>query len=471
VSDQRFERDIRDALMADDPGAVPGRLRTRIAAIPDETPRRDARPMRAIGLLAAAAVVIAAVAIAGLSQRGVTVGPPASTSPSGAVPSGSAAAASPSASASTEPGANDPTGPINVAAGDVKPVPLGVFAIRDGKAFSLTVEYGPTVSSAISSVDIATGATTKLAAVLGDPPPQGPVLSANRVIWIQPSYAKPPMDCGNQTPCNRYAGQPVLWKIVAVPLDGGPVTTLTSGSSARTSFGGELPAPMPPVIAADGDRFAYAIDAPTASAPEASQIIVRSISTGAIVRQIDTIGYVEHLALSGRVIAYLEGFDTAGPGTVAWGDSALMLARTDAETPARIEDHVIDVALGDGRIAWNRVGEVDDSVWTASLDNLQPERVLGPVRDVPIPEGQAGLSSGLTIAGAGLAWSVPVPDAPPAWTIAPVLWRPGEPRARQLTGVPAPSYILAGGGLLGFTESDTGVAGGAVLLASLWGAP
>ena len=67
MSDERFDDAIREALLADDPGAVPARLRSRMAMIPNETagqtvsnPWRDRFSRYALpaGVLAAAAVIV-----------------------------------------------------------------------------------------------------------------------------------------------------------------------------------------------------------------------------------------------------------------------------------------------------------------------------------------------------------------------------------------------------------------------------
>jgi hypothetical protein len=366
------------------------------------------------------------------------------------------------------PGANDPTGPIAVAPEDIKALPAGVFAIRNSKAYTLTSDPSLRTPAVIAFVDIGIGLPTTIATLPVGHTADTVALGANSVVWMDSWYAKPPTNCGGAVPCNPYAGQPVLWRVAAVPLAGGAETTLATGTSSRTSIMGEAAAPHAAVLAADGDRVAYAEDAPTKAAPEASRIVVRSISTGAIVRQIDTTGYIELLRLSGTAIAYGEAFDIAGPGTITWRDATLMVARTDTETPAKVDDHVSDVAIGDGRIAWARADAMDYTTWTASLDSLQPTKVAGPTTDVP--PNQIGLSSQVVIVGEGVAWIVQVPDKTGAFTSTVALWRPGEPRARLVTGIAGDDTILTGDGLLAW-DPFTGTVGsaGGVPLAKLWG--
>jgi hypothetical protein len=480
VSDERFEREIRDALVEDEPGAAPSRLWTRVAAIPDEAPRRDARPMRAIGLLAAAAVVIAAVAIAGLSQRGETVGPPASPSPSGAAPSASAPAVSPSASASpvavsaTPAAPTTAAGPFTVDPSMVQALPAGVFALRDGRAYTLTGAAGGTT---VSEVELATGRSSTLVRLANGHRIASPVLTTDAIVWLETWYGKPPIDCKGLTPCNPYANQPILWAINAVRLADNRTTQLASGSNSRVSFDGQTPSAQPPAIAADGDRVAYAIDIlRVAGAPEASLVIVRTISTGAVVRQVNTSGYVAQVGLAGEALFYREAQDVGGPGTVVVSDATLMVARSDAEAPRRVGDHVSDAVIGNGgiggdtRVAWAREGATGSGVSVAPVDTL----VATPIQDPDGLGSQGGTGGGrfgLAIEAGGLGWITQIAAADGSWSSVIALCRPGGNRGNLVVGTGEPDAILSGDGMLIWSGpgSASGTSGaGGVLLDTIW---
>ena len=345
-----------------------------------------------------------------------------------------------------------------------------MFAIRDGMAYARLATTGQSTVDAITVTDVATGTVTRLTTLPAGHVVEYPALAAAHVVWMESWYAKPPTSCGQSVPCNPRAGQPVLWKVVAVPLAGGPETELGTGTSSRTSIEGEGAAPQAPVLAADGDRVAYAIDAPTTGAPDASRLVVRSISTGAILRQIDMTGYVEQLHLAGQAILIGEGFDTAGAGSIAWGDATLLLARSDTTSAVKLDDHVIDSVIGTGLVAWSRADATDYSVRTAPLDTLTPTTIRIPAADVPAVPNPGAAAYGLTVAGPGLAWTISMADTTGVGSPAFVLWQPGAARARLLTGTGQADTLVAGDGLLGWSPYGSAAGTGAVPLATLWGA-
>ena len=111
MNDDRFDHELRSALLRDDPGLMREGLRTRVAAVPDEVVRhrRLVRMPRVSGWVAsleaiAAVAVVGALIVAALSLRGPNVGPAASGSPSvtpGTRATPSASLASPSGSVAT----------------------------------------------------------------------------------------------------------------------------------------------------------------------------------------------------------------------------------------------------------------------------------------------------------------------------------------------------------------------------------
>jgi hypothetical protein len=89
LSDEDLERDLKGALVMDDPGQVPDELRTAVAAVPDEqSPGRARGRLRfatfrgAVAAAAALAVVAATLGI-GWTLRGGNAGPAASPTPTG----------------------------------------------------------------------------------------------------------------------------------------------------------------------------------------------------------------------------------------------------------------------------------------------------------------------------------------------------------------------------------------------------
>ena len=110
MNDERLERELRDALLLDEPGPVPDGLRARLATVPDEVPLRNrvTRSANASRLLAsiaavAAVIVVGATILIAVGLRGTTVGPtpsvPASLGSASPSPSAGSPAVAPSASA------------------------------------------------------------------------------------------------------------------------------------------------------------------------------------------------------------------------------------------------------------------------------------------------------------------------------------------------------------------------------------
>ena len=109
MNDERLERELRDALLLDEPGPVSDGLRARLSTVPDEAPLRLGR-MRspyASRLLAsiaavAAVIVVGATILIAVGLRGTTVGPtpsvPASLGSTSPAPSARPSPVAPSAS-------------------------------------------------------------------------------------------------------------------------------------------------------------------------------------------------------------------------------------------------------------------------------------------------------------------------------------------------------------------------------------
>ncbi|HEY5434774.1 MAG TPA: hypothetical protein VIK13_06045, partial [Candidatus Limnocylindrales bacterium] len=109
MNDERLEREVRAALLEDDPGPVRSGLRARIAAVPDDAalPHGLGRSPRVSRLMASAAAVAAVVLVSatlviGLGARRTSVGPAPSVLPA-VVPVSPAPSAAPSASPALTP--------------------------------------------------------------------------------------------------------------------------------------------------------------------------------------------------------------------------------------------------------------------------------------------------------------------------------------------------------------------------------
>jgi hypothetical protein len=110
MNDERLERELRAALLEDDPGPVGSGLRARIAAVPDDAALRPrlVRSPRVSRLMASAAavaalVLVGATLVIGLGARRTAVGPAPSVLPS-VVPISPAPSAVPSGSPAPTPG-------------------------------------------------------------------------------------------------------------------------------------------------------------------------------------------------------------------------------------------------------------------------------------------------------------------------------------------------------------------------------
>jgi hypothetical protein len=80
MNDERLERELRAALLIDDPGPVPDELRLRLSQVPDEAAGRSGRAPRLHRVLmaveaAAAVAVLGAVLAFAVQLRGVAAGP------------------------------------------------------------------------------------------------------------------------------------------------------------------------------------------------------------------------------------------------------------------------------------------------------------------------------------------------------------------------------------------------------------
>ena len=123
------------------------------------------------------------------------------------------------------------------------------------------------------------------------------------MVWVESWYAHPKPNVGGETGGNLNAGQPLLWQINSVTITTGARSVIASGSNTRIPVEGEAAGALAPVLAADGDRVAYTLDRSGPGGTDASAIIVRSLSSGAVLRRIEADGYVPQVGLVGQAVS------------------------------------------------------------------------------------------------------------------------------------------------------------------------
>ena len=482
MSDERLDDAIRDALLADDPGTVPARLRARMAMIPDVAATAQVNSWRrrlavfAVPAAVLAAVAIVAVVFGGIALRGQQV---ASAVPSASLsaPQGSAPATVPSASAlaSIPAWPSFPTEPITIDATKVIGLSDGTFAIQDYIAYrrwvSDTVSYpllnwsdladstrGKTIVMLQNGHDIAAEALTNVG-----------------VVWMETWYTMPPIKCTG-TPCSPHEYQPVSWALNLTTLDG-KTTRLDTGVVSRTSVGGEVASPLPPEIAAQGDRVAYAVPRlHVAGAPNASAIIVRSLAGGDVVRRIDTHGYIAQLGVFGQALMYRENDTADAEGFVVPDEATLYATPSDAQDPQVYDQQVNDASMGDGgtggevRLVWTNTYQPYGTINYGNLKHTLVQHLEAT------PAGAAGAFSPVVL-GDGYAWLVQMPDGAGVSNVAVEVWHP-DPNwlfGRLVSSLGAPDTISASGNMLLVSGTQVPVLNfapaGAVPADALFGSP
>ena len=484
MSDERFNDAIRDALLADDPGTVPVRLKARMAMIPTETagdvassPWRDrfARYALPMGVLAAAAIIV--VVFGGIALRGqqtASVVPSVpSLAPSGvpsAVPSADASpSGEPSGGPSSAPSVSAtpaplPTGPIAFDPTKVIGLMEGTWAINGNLAYH--VGHADIVSSpGIGTIGLTDSSQLgTIVSLANGHDISAYALSNAGVVWMETWYTDKPIDCGNSIPCSPHGGQPVSWALNLTTLDGATTTKLDSGVVSRLSVEGEGSTPLPPEMAAQGNRVAYAVPRTVSGQPQASRIIVRSLPDGALIRTLDTSGYIGQVGVFGQALIYRRAAVTTGPTDPS--NAYLNVVVDDASQPFTLDSPVAQASISDGgtggtvRIAWVPGYGVTPSLRWANLGDTKFHTV-----DV--------LNAALTafdpvVIGDGYAWLGDVESGDGTATMQVQVWAPGWAKARLVPQLSSPDslfstngWLLASGGQIAVLES-MGAPGNAV---------
>lgn len=245
--------------------------------------------------------------------------------------------------------------------------------------------------------DFATGTSLMLVTLAKGHDIDGMAATADRVIWVE-TWRDHPSPPSNLTPGCTDAGKPLRWKISAMVLASRARTVLAAGTNTRTAVTGECADVNPPVVAADGERVAYTLEAPTPGKPAANRIVVRSLVDGTVIRRIQSQGLVHDLQLDGRAIAYRD-LPAQHPhdAIVDPFDGALMATTDDSAPPAQIDEHVGVSGLGGGQLAWAGSGATDGSISTTTLGSDIVSRSVGFVEPDFVTEqaGQVAVGDGV----------------------------------------------------------------------------
>lgn len=376
-----------------------------------------------------------------------SLSPSPSPSPAASTPSGSADSGSVVIDDATARSVLLPWGPAT------DPRPLAVFGSR---AYYLELVSGKDAVTGKKKVplvyglhvaDIATGSTADVltlapghmiasASSLGTSAFGGLPATADRLYWVEIWYDGAPNldDVGG----NAFGGLPQHWQVVAFDLAGGSRSILASGTNHRIAVGMAGATINPPVLAVDGDRLAYTLEAGTTDAPNANKIVLLSLTDGKIIGTETSKGFVPWIGVAGTVMAYREARGANLDGSTV-RDARLMLKTftADAGTIGLVDDHVAEAAISGDRLVWGRIDTTDGSAWTTTLSDGVPVRVAGPT--------SVGFSSGTepgifqVSASAGFAaWGAVGTVNGSDQSFVPFLWAIGDPNARLMV----PSSIL-----------------------------
>ena len=217
-------------------------------------------------------------------------------------------------------------------------VALNPLAIDMGPIFNVNkmTNWGPSIwystlaNDRLYQANLQTGVVSTVAAgdgwLIEEPAANGAV-----VVWTEA----------------RYGGGMASWRVRQFDVSTGAVSIIDSGTNSTSPTLEDTA----PVIDVDQTQLAYTAPAPTSANPLASRIVVRDVSSGQIVRAIETDLSVFDLAISKSVVAYSEGHvNTDGYGE--FYDSRLMVSRPDGSASVLIAPNAYDVALDGSRLVW-----------------------------------------------------------------------------------------------------------------------
>ena len=232
-------------------------------------------------------------------------------------------------------------------------------------------------------INLATGERRPLNKVQQGVDTLGPRIDGNDVVWS-----------ANHT---RNDGA-VTWQVVHYDLSSGTTSVVADGVNRRREDG----SPSVPLTAVQGGQIAYTVESATADWPYGWKIVVRSLADGAVVREIQTRYSVWYMVIDNGNVLYSE----VPPEENGGGAGGLMLSTVDHPEPVQVADNGSDMSIDGTRIVWSGVDDlvvnapvVNEAVYTATLDDLNPVRLSQPVQ---------GYGGRFPAAGDGLVtWSEP----------------------------------------------------------------
>jgi hypothetical protein len=127
-----------------------------------------------------------------------------------------------------------------------------------------------------------------------------------------------------------------------------------------------------PPVAVDGDLIAYVVEDASEAARAATKIVVRSISTGAIVREIKSDATVNDVDMAGGDVSYIEGIPSdVGDPSSRFQSTKLKLSFEDGSPERIIGGGVSAVSFSDGRIVFRHDrSEAFPDVLTTTTDDV-----------------------------------------------------------------------------------------------------
>ena len=166
----------------------------------------------------------------------------------------------------------------------------------------------------------------------------------------------------------------MTWTVFVRDLDSGVDSQVAAGTNTDYEYCMAFFA----FIAVDGDLVAYAIEDHERASKNATTIVVRSLSSGEIVRTIDTDLYVEAVDISGEDVAFIAGILPDHP----YGDlDSPRLGVSVADAPAiswiARDQYVDNFSFANGRLAWLGYPGDTGQIWTADVNDLQPVALAG----------------------------------------------------------------------------------------------
>jgi hypothetical protein len=135
--------------------------------------------------------------------------------------------------------------------------------------------------------------------------------TADHLYWVEIWYdGLPNLD---EVGGNAFGDLPQHWQVVGFDLAGGSRSINASGTNHRVAVGMAGATINPPVLAVDGDRLAYTLEAATTDAPNGNKIVLQSLADGQIIGTVTSKGFVPWIGLAGTVMAY-RAVEVVGPG-------------------------------------------------------------------------------------------------------------------------------------------------------------